>query len=59
MRGPLLISDVTVTGDDMHLNTSPVLPGTTYWYKAVTVSAKGQEVDDAGGQCYSVVVPPA
>ena len=34
------------------------VPGTTYWYGAVTVTKAGTELDNNGGKCYSVTVPP-
>ncbi len=34
-----------------------IVPGTTYWYEAVTMTATEKEVDDNGGKCYSVTVP--
>lgn len=34
-----------------------IVPGATYWYEAVTMTASGKEVDDNGGKCYSITIP--
>jgi hypothetical protein len=30
----------------------------TYWYEVATVTKSGTELDNNGGKCYSVTVPP-
>jgi phospholipase C len=52
---------VLVLGNDLPgtVGDNGIVPGTTYWYETVTVSAKGQEVDNNAGKCYSVTVPPS
>jgi plastocyanin len=52
---------IQVRGNDMPgtVGDNGIQPGTTYWYKVVTVTSSGQEVDDNGGKCYSVAIPTA
>ncbi|HEX8919543.1 MAG TPA: alkaline phosphatase family protein [Chloroflexota bacterium] len=52
---------VLVTGNDLPgtVGDNGIVPGTTYWFEAVTASSSGQEVDNNNGKCYSVTVPPA
>lgn len=52
---------VAVTGNDLpgSVGDNGIVPGVTYWYETVTITASGQEVDNNGGRCYSVTMPPA
>ena len=50
---------VTVTGNELPgtVGDAGLTPGMTYWYEMVTSTSSGNEVDNNGGQCYSVTVP--
>ena len=50
---------IFVTGNDLPgtVGDIGITPSATYWYEAVTLTAHGQEVDNNGGQCYSVTIP--
>jgi len=50
---------VLVTGNDMPgtVGNAGITPGATYSYEVVTVSPSGTEVDNNGGQCYTVTIP--
>lgn len=48
---------VRVTGDDMNLGAGAVLPGATYSFEVVMVTASGVERDTNGGKCYTVTIP--
>jgi phospholipase C len=52
---------VLVLGNDLPgtVGDNGIVPGTTYWYETVTMTASGTEIDDNGGKCYSVSVPRA
>jgi hypothetical protein len=51
---------VEVQGNDLPgtVGDNGIQPGVTYWYEVVTVTKSGTEVDNNGGKCYSVTVPP-
>jgi hypothetical protein len=51
---------VLVLGNDLpgSVGDNGIVPGTTYWYETVTASSAGQEIDNNGGKCYSVTIPP-
>jgi hypothetical protein len=50
---------VTVTGNELPstAGTNGLVPGATYSYEAVTLTASGQEVVNNGGNCYTVTIP--
>jgi phospholipase C len=50
---------VLVLGNDLPgtVGDNGIVPGATYWYETVTMSASGSEIDNNGGKCYSVSVP--
>jgi hypothetical protein len=50
---------VLVMGNDLPgtVGNIGITPGTTYSYETVTVSAAGPEIDNNGGQCYTVTTP--
>lgn len=48
---------VTVAGDEMNLMAGAVLPGATYSCEVDTVTSKGVELDNNGGECYTVTIP--
>lgn len=52
---------VTVTGNDLpgSIGNVGIVPGATYWYELVTMTASGTEIDNNGGKCYSVTIPSA
>jgi parallel beta-helix repeat protein len=52
---------IRVTGNDMPgtVGDIGIQPGVTYYYEMVTVTSKGTEVDNNGGKCYSVTIPPS
>jgi parallel beta-helix repeat protein len=49
---------ILVTGNDLPgtVGDIGIVPGTTYSYEVVTVTASGTEIDNNGGACYSVTV---
>jgi hypothetical protein len=51
---------VQVRGNDLPgtVGDNGIQPGATYWYETVTVTHSGTEIDNNGGKCYSVTVPP-
>lgn len=51
---------VQARGNDLSgtVGDNGIQPGVTYWYEAVTVTKSGTEIDNNGGKCYSVTVPP-
>lgn len=51
---------VQVQGNDLPgtVGDNGIVPGITYWYETITVTKSGTEVDNNGGKCYSVTVPP-
>jgi phospholipase C len=50
---------VLVEGNELPgtVGDNGIVPGTTYWFEAVTVTGSGTEIDTNGGTCYSVTVP--
>jgi hypothetical protein len=50
---------VTVAGNDAPgtVGDNGIQPGATYQYEVVTATASGVEIDNNGGQCYSVMIP--
>ena len=50
---------VLVLGNDLPgtVGDNGIIPGVTYWYEVVTSGPSGQEIDNNGGQCYSVTIP--
>ncbi|HZU12597.1 MAG TPA: hypothetical protein VFB58_07130 [Chloroflexota bacterium] len=50
---------VTVTQNDLPgtVGDNGVLPGVTYYFETVTVTAAGSIVDNNGGACYKVTIP--
>jgi quercetin dioxygenase-like cupin family protein len=50
---------VKVRGNDLPgtVGDIGIVPGSTYWFEAVTASQAGVEVDNNDGKCYSVTVP--
>jgi phospholipase C len=51
---------VLVLGNDLPgtVGDNGIVPGTTYWYEAVTISPRtGQQIDNNNGKCYSVTMP--
>jgi phospholipase C len=52
---------VLVVGNDLPgtVGDNGIVPGTTYWYEVVTSTRSGTEIDNNGGQCYSVAIPAA
>lgn len=50
---------VVVKGNDLagSVGDNGIQPGQTYWFRVVTATATGTEVDDNGGKCYSVTIP--
>ena len=50
---------VLVSGNDLPgtVGDNGIVPGTTYWYEAVTNARTGTEIDNNGGKCYSVTIP--
>jgi hypothetical protein len=51
---------VAVTGSDLPGAAGDVglIPDTTYWYKVLTVTQAGVQIDDNTGRCYSATIPP-
>ena len=51
---------VQVRGNDLPgtVGDNGIVPGTTYWYETITVTGTETEIDNNGGKCYSVTVPP-
>jgi virginiamycin B lyase len=49
---------VVVTGNDMPgtIGDNGIVPGATYWYETVTVTAAAVVIDDNGGKCSSVTI---
>jgi hypothetical protein len=49
---------VVVTGNDLPgtVGSNGLQPGATYWFEPVTVTRSGTEIDDNGGNCYSVTL---
>jgi virginiamycin B lyase len=52
---------VVVTGNDLPgtVGDIGIQAGATYWFEAVTLTSAGQEIDNNGGNCYSVTIPGA
>jgi hypothetical protein len=52
--------DVLVMGNDLPgtVGDNGLIPGTTYYYETVTVEGSTTEVDNNGGNCYAVTIPP-
>lgn len=50
---------VVVSGNDLpgSVGDNGILPGTTYYFETVTITASGSTVDNNGGKCYSVTIP--
>ena len=50
---------IVVRGNDLPgtVGDNDIVPGVTYWYETVTVTSSGQEIDNNGGNCYSVTIP--
>jgi sugar lactone lactonase YvrE len=50
---------VVVAGNDLPgtVGDTGILPGVTYYFEAVTLTLSGMEVDNNGGDCYSVTMP--
>jgi hypothetical protein len=49
---------IVVTGDELGLYNTGLVPGATYWYEVETVSPSGVvSIDNNGGACYSVTIP--
>jgi hypothetical protein len=52
---------VLVVGNDLpgSIGDNGILPGVTYYYRTLTQTSSGVELDDNGGACYSVTIPSA
>jgi hypothetical protein len=50
---------VTVTGNELAstVGDNGLVPGATYYYESITLTASGQEVNSNGGNCYTVTIP--
>ncbi len=50
---------IQVKGNDMPgtVGDNGIQPGTTYSFKVITNTSSGQQVDDNGGQCYTIRIP--
>jgi lysophospholipase L1-like esterase len=50
---------VFVTGNDMPgtIGDNGIIPGVTYYYETVTITAADPEVDDNRGKCYTMSIP--
>jgi lysophospholipase L1-like esterase len=50
---------VFVTGNDMPgtVGDNGIIPGVTYYYETVTITATDSEVDDNAGKCYTMSIP--
>lgn len=52
---------VQVTGNDLQgaVGNIGITPGTKYFFKVLTVTPSGTQMDDNGGNCFSVTIPAA
>jgi hypothetical protein len=50
---------IFVSGNDLPstVGSNGIVPGATYWYATVTLTASGAAVDNNGGACYSITIP--
>jgi predicted lipoprotein with Yx(FWY)xxD motif len=50
---------VVVSGNDFPgtVGDNGIQPGATYWFEVLTVSSTGVQMDNNGGNCYSVTIP--
>jgi beta-glucosidase len=49
---------IVVQGNELPgtVGSNGLQPGATYWYEMVTITSSGTEIDNNGGQCYSVTI---
>jgi hypothetical protein len=50
---------VVVTGNDLpgSVGDNGIQPGGAYWFEVATITSSGTQIDNNGGDCYSVTLP--